>query len=239
MTYNPPLRRNWRRRYEVRKPKEADIVESVSVTGDRDFQADMGSPESKPMVQPRTVVDDKFQDVSDNIEDSGGRPRTGIDQNIYSDEDSFFFDRPVARSATVGALQDAPSKIDGINVGRMVIEEMREMASDEANFSADNYQGPVIQIAREIRRAWAENNAKPVEERESCQIPGCQCNGHADYMGWSSDDMTETVYSDYEETEADIIDSIGSAIDDEFLTDEALSNSEQPVQINTVTDKDI
>ena len=51
MTYNPPLRRNRRRRYEVRKTKEADIVESVSVTGDRDFQADMGSPESEPMVQ--------------------------------------------------------------------------------------------------------------------------------------------------------------------------------------------
>ena len=98
MTYNPPLRRNRRRRYEVRKPKEADIVESVSVTGDRDFQVDMGSPESKPMVQPRTVVDYNFQDVSVNIEDRGGRPRTGIYQNINSDEDSVSFDRPVARS---------------------------------------------------------------------------------------------------------------------------------------------
>ena len=37
MTYTPPLRRS--RRYEVRKTKEADLVESVSVTGDRDFQA--------------------------------------------------------------------------------------------------------------------------------------------------------------------------------------------------------
>ena len=239
MMYNPPLRRNRRRRYEVRKPKEADMVESVSVTGDRDIQVDMGSSESKPMVQSRTVVDDNFQDVCDNIEDRGGRPRTGIDQNIYSDEDSVSSDRPVARSATVGAWQDVPGIINGINVGRMVIEEMREMASDEATYSADNYQGPVKQIAREIRRAWAENNAKPVEERESCQIPGCQCNGRADYMGWNSDDMTETDYSDYEETEADIRDSIGSAIDDEFLTDETLSNSEQPVQINTVTDKDI
>ena len=201
-------------------------MEPVSVTGDRDFQADMGSPESKPMVQPRTVVDENFQEVSDNIDDRGGRPRTGNDQNIYSDEDSDLFDRPVAGSATVGAWQDAPSKVYGINVGRMVIEEMREMDSDEANFSEDNYPGPVKQIAREIRRAWAVNNAKPVEERESCRIPGCQCNGRADYMDWSSDDMTETDYSDYEETEADIIDSIGSAIDDEFLTDEALPNSE-------------
>ena len=145
----------------------------------------------------------------------------------------FFSDRPVAGSAWL----DGPSIINGINVGR--IEEMREMASDEDNFSADNYPGPVKQIAREIRRAWAENNAKPVEERESCEITGCQCNGRVDYMDWNSDDMTETDYSDYEETEAVIRDSIGSAIDDEFLTDEALPNSEQPVQINTVTDKDI
>ena len=172
MTYTPPLRRNRRRRYEVRKTKEADIVESVSVTGDRDFQADMGSPESEPMAQPRTVVDGNFQDVSDNIDDRGGWPRTGNDQNIYSDEDSFFFDRPVAGSPTVGDWLDGPSIIDGINVGRMVIEEMREMASDEANFSADNDSGPVKRIARELRRAWAENNAKPVEERESCQVPG-------------------------------------------------------------------
>ena len=55
-------------------------------------------------------------------------------------------------------------------------------------------------------------------------------------MDWNSDDMTETDYSDYEETEADIMDSISSAIDDEFITDEALPNSE-PVQVNTVTDK--
>ena len=222
MTYNPPLRRNRRQRYEVRKTKEADIVKSVSVTGDRDFQADMESPESEPMVQPRIVVDENSQDVSNKIDDSGGRPRTGIDQNIYSDEDSVLFDRPVARSATVGVWLDAPSKINGMNVGRMVIDEIREMASDEANFSADNYPGPVRQIAREIRRAWAVNNAKPVEERGSCQIPSCQCNGRADYMDWSLDDMTETDYSDYEETETDIVDSIGSAIDDEFLTDEAL-----------------
>ena len=58
-------------------------------------------------------------------------------------------------------------------------------------------------------------------------------------MDWCSDDMTETDYSDYEETEVDIIDSIGSAIDDEFLTVETLPNSERPVQMNTVTDKDI
>ena len=78
------------------------------------------------------------------------------------------FDQPVAGSATVGAWYDAPSKLYEINVGRMVIEEMREMTGDEANFSEDNYPGPPVKmIAREIRRAWAVNNALPVEERES------------------------------------------------------------------------
>ena len=121
----------------------------------------------------------------------------------------------------------------------MVIEAMTEMARDDANFSEDNYLDPVKQIAREIRRAWAKNNARPVEQRTSCQVPGCQCNGRADYMDWSSDYMTETDDSDYEETEADIEESICSAIDDGFLTDEASPNSEQMVQLNTVTDKDI
>ena len=107
---------------------------------------------NEPMAQPKTVVDENFQDVSDNIDDRGGRPRTGNDQNIFSDEDSFFFDRPVAGSPTVGDWLDGPSIINGIDVGRMV---MREMANDEANFSADNDPGPVKRIARELRRAWA------------------------------------------------------------------------------------
>ena len=121
----------------------------------------------------------------------------------------------------------------------MVIAAMTEMARDDANFPEDNYLDPVKQIAREIRRAWAKKNVRLVEQRTSCQVPGCQCNGRADYMDWSSDYMTETDDSDYEETEADIEESICSAIDDGFLTDEALPTSEQMVQLNTVTDKDI
>ena len=58
-------------------------------------------------------------------------------------------------------------------------------------------------------------------------------------MEWGSDDRPETGDSEYEETEADIEESICSAIDDGFLTDEASPNSEQIVQLRTVTDKDI
>ena len=97
MTYNPPLRRNRRRRYEVRKPKGADIVESVSLTGDRDFRADMGSPESKPMVQPMSVVDENFQHVSYNMDDRGGQPRTGHYQC-----EQFKNDRPTSHGFVAG-----------------------------------------------------------------------------------------------------------------------------------------
>ena len=112
MTYTSPLRRNRRRRYEVRKTKEADLVESISVTSDRGFQADMESPESEPMVQPRTVVDENIYEVRDKIDDRGGWPRPGSDQDISSYEDSNLFDRPVTGSATAGARQDSrgPSK---------------------------------------------------------------------------------------------------------------------------------
>ena len=58
-------------------------------------------------------------------------------------------------------------------------------------------------------------------------------------MEWGSDDMPETGDSEYEETEADIEESICSAIDDGFLTDEPSHNSEQMVQPRMVVDEDI
>ena len=99
----PPPRRNRRWRYEVRKTNEAELVESISVTSDRGFQADKESPESEPLVQPRTVVDEDIHEVKDKIDDRGRRTRTGSDQDISSDEDSNLSDRPVTESATAGA----------------------------------------------------------------------------------------------------------------------------------------
>ena len=203
MTYTPPLRRNRRRRYEVRKTNEAELVESISVTSDRGFQADKESPESEPMVQPRTVVDEDIHEVRDKIDDRGRRTRTGSDQDISSDEDSNLSDRPVTESATTWARQDSrgPSKEYWKNVGRPVIEAMTEMARNYANFSGDNYPDLIKQIAMETMRAWAENSARPVEQHARCRVPGCQCNGHADYMDWGSEAMTETDDPDFEETE--------------------------------------
>ena len=116
------------------------------------------------MVQPRTFVDENIYEVINRIDDRGGRPRTGSDQDISSDEDSNLFSRPVTGSATAEARQDTrgPTKEYGTNIGRMVKEAMMEMARNDVNLSENNYQDPVKKIASVIRRAWAENNARPV-----------------------------------------------------------------------------
>ena len=55
-----------------------------------------------------------------------------------------------------------------------------------------------------------------VEQLSGCRIPGCQCEGHIEYMEWGSDDMTETDDSEWESP-----------------------NSEPTVQPGTVADEDI
>ena len=50
ITYTLPLRKNRRRRYEVRKKNETKIKESISVTSDWGFQTDEESPKSEPTV---------------------------------------------------------------------------------------------------------------------------------------------------------------------------------------------
>ena len=106
MTYTPPIRKGRRRRYEVRKKKETELVESSSLTSDRGFQADEESPESEPMVQPRTVVDEVIPDVRDKTDDRGRRRWTGSDRDISSDEDLQLSDRPVTESVTAWDRQD-------------------------------------------------------------------------------------------------------------------------------------
>ena len=100
MTYTPPLRKNRRRRYEVRKKNETDIEESNCGTIDDGFLTDEESPNSEQMVQPRTVADEDIMTVRDRTDNSGRRTRAGSENDISSDEDSNLFDRPVTESAT-------------------------------------------------------------------------------------------------------------------------------------------
>ena len=100
-TYNPPLRRNRRQRYEVRKKNEVEVEESIILTSDRVVQADKESQKLEPTVQPRTVADEDIPKLRDDTVDRGRGTRTGSDKDISSDEDSNLFDRPVTESAMV------------------------------------------------------------------------------------------------------------------------------------------
>ena len=153
--YTPPLRKNWRRRYEVRKKKEPEIEESISGTSDRVFQTDNESPNSEPTVQPRTVADEDIPTVSDKKDDRGRRKRTGSNTDTSSDEESILFDRPVTESATAWAERDShgPSDEYWKNSGRPVMEAMTKMAGNDANISRDDYSDLVDQLVRETMRA--------------------------------------------------------------------------------------
>ena len=183
--YTPPLRKNRRRRYEVRKKKEPEIEESISGTSDRGFQTDKESPNSEPTVQPRTVADEDIPTVRDKKDDRGRRRRTGNDTDTSSDEESNLFDRPVT---TVWAGRDSHGPSDEYckNSGRPVTEVMTEMAGNDANISRDDYSDLVDQLVRETMRAWAESGEPLVEQLSVCRIPGCQCEGRIEDMEWGS-----------------------------------------------------
>ena len=171
-----------------------ELEESIIVTSDWVCQADKESPKLEPTVQPRTVADEDIPKLRDKMVDRLRRTRTGSDKDISSDGESNLFDRPVTESATAWDSQDSqgPSNTEyWNNVGRQVKQAMREMTGNDANISGDKYPD-VKEIAREMIRAWAENNAQPVEQRAGCQVPGCQCNGRVEYMDWGSEDMTDT-----------------------------------------------
>ena len=179
-----------------------DVEESIIVTSDRVVQADKDSLKLEPTVQPRTVANDDIPKSRDKTVDRGRGTCTGSDTDISSDGDSNLFDRPVTESATAGHSQDSqdPSNTEyWNNVGRQAKQAMREMTGNDSNLSGDKYPDVVKTMAKVAIRAWAENNARPVEERSACEVPGCHCNGCVEYMEWGSEDMTETDDSEYED----------------------------------------
>ena len=186
ITYTLPLRKNRRRRYEVRKKNETEIEESISVTSDWGFQTDEESPKSEPTVQPRTVDDEDIPPVEDRIDNRGRRTRIGSDKDISSDTNSNLFDRPVTESATAWAGRYSHS--DGEyweNFGRRMTDGMKILARDHGNITGDDYSFVVKQLARRTMRAWAEERARPVEQHAGCRIPDCQCDGRIEIMGHS------------------------------------------------------
>ena len=223
--YTPPLRKNRRRRYEVRKKKKPEIEESISGTSDRGFQTDKESPNSELTVRPRTVADEDIPTVR----------VTGSDKDIYSDVGSKLFDRPFTESATAGAGRNShcPSDVCGKEFERVWREEMAASDGHKVNLSSVEIAQMHEQF-REWRRTQAGYNDPPVEQSSWCQIPSCPCEGRIEYMEWGPEDMTETDDSDYEDSsvfDRPVTESVTAwaGSDTDYPSGEHLKNFKQPV----------
>ena len=168
-TYNPPLRRNRRRRYEVRKKNEVDVKEPFLVTSDRVFQVDQESPKLEPTVQPRTVVDDDIPKSRDKPGDRGSS--TGSDMDMSNDEDSNLCDRPATESATEWDSEDSQDPYNEYwsNVYRQAEQVMRQMTGTDANLLGDKYPDVVKELVRRTMKLLDEHYALPVEQRSGCE----------------------------------------------------------------------
>ena len=77
---------------------------------------------------------------------------------------------------------------------------------------------------------------KRLEQHTGCRIPDCQCDGRIDMMEWDPEVMTESDDSEYEETETDIMESIGGIRVEGCCTDEESPSSDQTIESVTAGD---
>ena len=125
MTYTPPLRRNRRRRYEVRKKYETDIEDSICDTSDDEFLTDEEWPISEHMVQPRMVADNVSRTVRNRNKNRGRWSWPGSENYITSDENYKLVDRPVTELATAGAgIGNDSFSVEHVKCGEIPVTEL-------------------------------------------------------------------------------------------------------------------
>ena len=174
--YTPSLRKNRRRRYEVRKKKEPEIEESIGGTSDRGFQTDEETPNSELTVQPRTVVDENIPTVRDKKDNRGRRRRTASDKDISSDEDSKVFDRPVTESVTawVGSDTDHPNGEHLKNFNRPVTESVTAWETDTEEPLVMNVSTVTIKLSELRTRVMGETDTSGIPVYKECCTPECR-----------------------------------------------------------------
>ena len=192
-TYNPPLRRNRRRRYEVRKKNEVELEESIIVTSDRRFQADKESPKLESTVQPRTVADEDIPKVRDKMDDRGRRTRTGSDKDISSDEDSNLFDRPVTESATAWAGSETDS------ISEEHVKCCKQPVTESVTARVPDTEEPLVMRVSTVTMELSELRTSACSETDTSDIPvykECVIPERRRPVKVSTDANTQVVISD-------------------------------------------
>ena len=200
MTYTPPLRRNRRRRYEVRKKYETDMEDSICGTIDDGFLTDEESPNSEHMVQPMTVADNVNRTVRNRNNNRGGWSWPGSENDITSDENSNLFDRPVTESATAGA---------GIETDSLSVEHVKccEIPVTELiTVRVPDTKEPLIMRVSTITTELSELGTSACSETDISDIPvfkECVIPERRRPVKVSTDADTQVVISDYQRSVKD------------------------------------
>ena len=136
MTYTPPTRKNWRRRYEDKAKYAPEVQESNCSTSEMEFQTEEESPQLEPALQPRTDADWDIPSCRDNKDNSGPQKQAGSETYFPSGEHSGFVDRPVTESVTAWAESntDFPSGKDSEFFDQPVTEPALARARSETDF---------------------------------------------------------------------------------------------------------
>ena len=124
-TYTPPLWRNRRRRYAIRKKYETDIEDSICDTSDDDFFTDEEWPISEHMVLPRMTADNVNRTVRNRNNNRGRWSWPGSENDITSDENSNQVDRPVTELATAGAgIENDSFSVEHVKYGEIPVTKL-------------------------------------------------------------------------------------------------------------------
>ena len=175
LTYTPPQRKNRRRRYEVMVKNGPEIQESTGHTSELEFQTDEESPNSEPIIQPGTVVDEVILTSRDKKDNRGCRRRAGSDADTPSDESLNLSDRPVTELVTAWAGSDShiPSNEHSKKFGRPVTEVMTAWAGSDTDFISDEH-------SELVNRPVTESVTK--RDGGNTDVPGNELSEFADRL---------------------------------------------------------
>ena len=127
MTYTPPPRKNWRRKYEDNVKYAPEVQESNCRTSEMGFRTEEESPQLEPALQPRTDADKDIPSCRDNKDNYGPQKRAGSDTDFPSGEHSELFDRPVTESVTARAADTEDILVMNVSTVATEQSELREM----------------------------------------------------------------------------------------------------------------
>ena len=166
MTYTPPLRKNRRRRYEVRKKNERNIKESISGTSDEGSRTVGDSPSAEQPIESSTADDNVYtatlRDDKDTYSQSELTGLTGCGAYSSTSELWEIMDRSVTEGdmARSGIKTDFPCQEHSEIVDRPVTESVSAREGNDTKFPSNEHSVLVDRPGTEsvMSRSGSETN---------------------------------------------------------------------------------